>query len=222
MFRSLLAAAALCVLTPSLAQAQIYSWRDPAGRLIMSDQPHDGATKVYAVSTASSVSEFRVTKPASADKAALFDELIVQHASVHSLSPDFVRAVIQAESAFNPWARSSKGAMGLMQLIPSTARRFGVKNAFDPKANLDGGVRYLRYLMDLFGGDLKLSLAAYNAGENAVDRHNGIPPFRETRDYVRKISQLYSSAAAARRPASGIEKYVDEKGIVHFNNTDVH
>jgi len=149
-----------------------------------------------------------------------WDDMIVRTATRHQVDPDLVRAVVQVESNFNPYAVSSKGAMGLMQLIPSTARRFGVTNAFDPKANLDGGVRYLKYLMDLFGGDLKLSLAAYNAGENAVGRHNGVPPFQETRDYVRKISQLYSLATARRAPA-GIEKRVDSKGIVHFSNTDM-
>jgi soluble lytic murein transglycosylase-like protein len=108
-----------------------------------------------------------------------------------------------------------------MQLIPATARRFGVSNAFDPGANLDGGVRYLKYLMNLYGGDLKLSLAAYNAGENAVADHNGIPPYRETQDYLRKISEIYPLTTMTQQHSNtGIDKYVDNNGIVHFSNVD--
>ena len=156
-----------------------------------------------------------------------WDEMIHAAAKRHDIDPALVRAVVKVESNFNPFAVSSRGAKGLMQLVPATARRFGVKNLFDPKANLDGGVRYLKYLMTLFAGDLRLSLAAYNAGENAVDRHSGVPPFPETQDYLRRISEIYPLSAASRSVANSgmastaIGKYVDNDGVVHFSNTDM-
>ena len=108
-----------------------------------------------------------------------------------------------------------------MQLIPATARRFGVRDPFDPRSNLEGGTRYLKYLMETFGGDLQLTLAAYNAGEEAVARNRGVPPFRETLNYLRKISQLYPlRASGGRTPAvPKIMKFVDHRGIAHFSNT---
>ena len=149
------------------------------------------------------------------------DELIVSTAERHSIDPDLVRAIVKVESNFNPAAISRKGATGLMQLMPATARRFGVGNRFDPEENLDGGVRYLKHLLWLYGGNLVLSLAAYNAGENAVARYGGIPPYPETRRYVRKVSSLYGRGNDLRpgfqRPV--IMKWVDERGRVHFSNT---
>ena len=149
------------------------------------------------------------------------DELIVSTAERHSIDPDLVRAVVKVESNFNPAAVSRKGATGLMQLMPTTARRFGVGNIFDPEENLDGGVRYLKHLLGLFEGNLALSLAAYNAGEKAVARYGGIPPYPETRRYVRKVSSLYGRGYGLRsrsqRPV--IMKWVDERGRVHFSNT---
>jgi hypothetical protein len=164
-----------------------------------------------------------VHAPAAKVGLASWEDAIQQAASRHQVDPDLVRAMVRVESNFNPKAVSPKGARGLMQLIPSTAQRFGVRNVFDANANLDGGVRYLKYLMDLFGGDVKLSLAAYNAGENAVGRHNGVPPYPETQDYLRKISELYPMARPlqAKGGSTGIEKFVDNNGTVHFSNTDL-
>ena len=162
-----------------------------------------------------------VTAASAAPVESSWEEAIQRTASRHQVDPDLVRAIVRVESNFNPYAVSSRGASGLMQLVPATARRFGVTNTFDPNANLDGGVRYLKYLMNMFGGDLQLSLAAYNAGENAVGRHNGVPPFPETQGYLRKISMLYPLAPPRGSFAAGIEKYVDGNGIVHFSNTDL-
>jgi len=119
-----------------------------------------------------------------------FDPDIQDAAALHQLSPALVKAVIKVESAFDQWAVSSKGAQGLMQLMPFTARRFGVSDPFNARQNIFAGARYLRILLDLFGGDLDLALAGYNAGEGAVRRHGGIPPYRETRNYIRKVRSL--------------------------------
>lgn len=112
------------------------------------------------------------------------------------LDPYFVLEVVRAESNFNPRARSKKGALGLMQLIPATARRFGVSDPFEPMQNLRGGMAYLSWLLKRFDGDLKLALAGYNAGEGAVERHGGVPPYSETREYVRRILSRYDETKA--------------------------
>lgn len=119
--------------------------------------------------------------------------LVEDIAPKHGLEPALVLAVIQAESAFRSDAVSPKDAAGLMQLIPETAERFAVRNVFDPAENIRGGVKYLRWLLSYFRGDVSLALAAYNAGEGAVDRHKGIPPYEETRNYVRIIRRMYGA-----------------------------
>ena len=113
------------------------------------------------------------------------DAIITKAAAKHDVDPNLVRAVIKVESAYRPKARSHKGAMGLMQLMPATAREYGVQNAYDPEENINAGVKHLRSLLDRF--ELRLAVAAYNAGAGAVQRYSGIPPYRETRDYVRKV-----------------------------------
>jgi soluble lytic murein transglycosylase-like protein len=187
MFRNAVLATLLCALTPSLAHAQLYTWRDASGRLIISDAPKDSSAKVYAgVSYIGKA--YGVTKPAANGRASEYDALIAQHASQHALNPDFVRAVIQAESAFNPRARSPKGAMGLMQLMPSTAAEYQVNNAYDPAQNIRAGVAYLKSLLMRFHDDVSLALAAYNAGPGAVEKYgNTVPPYKETRSYVARI-----------------------------------
>ncbi|HUL80157.1 MAG TPA: lytic transglycosylase domain-containing protein [Vicinamibacteria bacterium] len=118
-------------------------------------------------------------------------ELAAAAARRHGLDPELVRAVVSVESGFRAEAVSPKGAQGLMQLMPKTAESLGVANAFDPAQNLDGGARLLGQLLTLYGGDLTRALAAYNAGEGAVQRHGGVPPFRETRAYVKKVLERY-------------------------------
>jgi len=152
--------------------------------------------------------------------------IVEKSADRHQVDPKLVHAIIQVESAYNPRAVSRKGAQGLMQLIPSTAERFGVQNTFNPKQNIEGGVTYLRYLLDLFGGNVPLSVAAYNAGEHAVMRQGGIPQYRETVDYVEHVTSLYGSTDAfflkkpAAPAASTIYRLVDAQGVVHYTNGD--
>ena len=140
--------------------------------------------------------DYRLLQPgilpsASRLTAASIDGLIEAFAAEHSIDAALIRAVIRAESNFNHRAVSRKGAQGLMQLMPATIGRLSVGDAFDPHENIGAGVRYLRQLLDQFQGDLTLALAAYNAGENAVLRYRGVPPYQETREYVRKVLNQY-------------------------------
>ncbi len=153
------------------------------------------------------------------------DQAIEAAARKHNVDPNLVRAIIKVESGGNPSAVSRKGAMGLMQLMPATARELNVSNPFDPKQNVDAGVRHLKGLLDNFRGDLNLTLAAYNAGEGAVLRNGGVPPFSETRSYVRRITSLYGRggniALGVSAPLSApIHVYRDERGVLKITNTE--
>lgn len=129
--------------------------------------------------------------------AADLNEAVERIAAEHAVSPQLIHSVIRAESNYDSGAVSPKGALGLMQLIPATARRFGVSDVFDPLENIQGGVKYLRYLLDLYDGDYPLVLAAYNAGEGAVTRYGGVPPFPETRNYVERVARNLKEAKPA-------------------------
>jgi soluble lytic murein transglycosylase-like protein len=154
------------------------------------------------------------------------DAAIEQAAARHNVDPSLVRAVIKVESNFNPNAVSRKGAMGLMQLMPQTARELKVANPFDPEQNVDAGVRHLKQLMESYGGDVKLTLAAYNAGPGAVARSAGVPRFAETRMYVKRITQLYYRGSDSGSYISGspvhepIHVQRDARGVLYISNTD--
>lgn len=122
-----------------------------------------------------------------------FESFIIEFAKKYEIDSALIKAMIRAESGFNPYAISRKGAKGLMQLMPETALRMNVSNVFNPKENIEGGVRYFKYLLSLFNNDIRLSLAAYNAGENIVAQLGTIPPYRETVDYVRRVLNYYRS-----------------------------
>lgn len=181
---------ALGTLLPGWAAADIYVYRDSRGVLHFSNAPAEPRYRFYR-------SEKEVWRAvrwtswgrryADPNRYKAFDAIVREAAERHQIDVALVKAVIRAESDFVPDAVSPKGALGLMQLMPATARRHGVFRIFDPRENIDGGVRHLRYLLDRFHGNLRLALAAYNAGEAAVDRHGGIPPYPETRDYVFRV-----------------------------------
>jgi soluble lytic murein transglycosylase-like protein len=187
--RCVLAAAMLWVAVP--AQAQIYSWQDANGNLVLSDKkPLSGVSQIKSF-TVPKADSIRATRYASTDRGRLYDDVIAEHARRNNVRAELVRAVVQVESAFNPRAISRVGAMGLMQLMPATAREFGVLNAFDPVENIRGGVAYLRQLLDRYSNNEELALAAYNAGPGAVDKHNQtVPPYRETKNYVKQVSRI--------------------------------
>ncbi len=153
--------------------------------------------------------------------------LIREICKTHGVDPELVKAMIQVESNYNPYAISRKGARGLMQLMPGTATRYGVRQIFDPRENIEGGVKYLRDLIELFDSNLRFAVAAYNAGENTVQRVNGIPNYVETQNYVRKVMALYNGDASYKQYAKIAPrnvvyyKYVDDRGVTHYSAVPV-
>ena len=191
--RILLAGSLLLLAVIASVEAAIYVYVDEAGTAHFTDAP----TKPYF----RPLPAFGLPRGVNLVRGQYAD-LINQIATEEGVDPELVRAIIKAESNFDPRAISRKGAQGLMQLMPGTAGRYAVTNAFDPEANIRGGVRYLRFLHDLFPGHLTLALAAYNAGENVVLRCNGIPPYPETRQYVNRVLRFYGRPDPPAGPAA--------------------
>jgi len=186
-----LLAAVLVIAVPD-ASAQIYTRRKSNGVIEATNVPSAGGFRLTYPGKGRLIHSFGFRGTYSGQ----YDKHIEDAAAHHGVSAALVRAVIQVESEFDALAVSSKGARGLMQLMPFTAERFGVADSFDARQNIFGGVQYLRLLLDLFGGDVDLAVAAYNAGENAVLRYGGIPPFKETRGYVQKIQALLTGVSS--------------------------
>jgi soluble lytic murein transglycosylase-like protein len=161
--------------------------------------------------------------PTPSPKTFALDDIIEKYAGDYQLDPLLIRSIIATESGFNHKAVSPKGARGLMQLMPATASRLGVRNSFDPEENIRGGVRHFRSLMDSFNNNLDLSLAAYNAGENLVRRLGRIPDFKETKEYVESVKRKYvrnndTAQLPVEDPPPVLYKYVDESGVLHLTN----
>lgn len=179
--------------------ADVYKYTDNQGRVFYTDEPRNSAYKriikskpiQFALLKNSLINPLKFNNFTGTNKKR-FTDLIEQAAYKHQVDAKLVHAVIQTESAYNSSAQSPKGAVGLMQLMPDTAKRFGVTDRNDPDQNVDGGTRYLKHLIKLFNPNLDLALAAYNAGENAVIRNNNsIPPYPETQNYVKQVLALY-------------------------------
>jgi soluble lytic murein transglycosylase-like protein len=192
--------------TAGVAQADIYSFVDSAGVTHFTNVPVDGRYRLLLVTPPEEKGAAQPGEQGAAQpekwlaKSAQFDAFIDQAARSHAVRPELVRAVIVVESAFNPNAVSNRGALGLMQLRPATARRYGVANALDPQQNIRAGVHYLRDLLTRYGNNLELTLAAYNAGEDAVERYgHSIPPFAETQHYVPTVLRIYRSLLSQER-----------------------
>ena len=218
------------------AHGQIVSYRDDSGkRVFINSEPASTirpsripllktAANGTALSTAqtsfATSPEISLAEQANREK---IEQMIREVSARYRVDPALVRAVMQTESNWNSSAVSRKGALGLMQLVPGTAQQLGVNNAFDPKQNLDGGVRYLHTLLERYNGDLDKALAAYNAGPGAVDRAGGIPRYRETRNYVQKVTDSYFRPGSDRLPRAfegrrPIYRAVEADGRVVFTN----
>src|SRR5262245_30056244 len=208
----------------SKAEDKLQTFVNSSGKVVFTNVIENTPSRSPAVSKTASEGS---VKEAPESLRALVDTI----SHNHGVDPGLVHAVIKTESNFNRFAVSNKGALGLMQLIPSTGRRYGVRDFFDPRQNIDGGVRYLKFLLEKFNGNLDLSLAAYNAGENLVERLGRIPSISETRNYVQKVRAIYKRGAApvardvapsARSSAepARIFKMVDARGVVHFSNIE--
>ena len=229
-----LLAALAAAFWPQPAHAQIRKLVEENGRIVFVNADDNNPVKSYKGSSGNSALAaaahagsslkpeenarpgYRVLSRAEIDK--FVDEM----AAKHKVDPELIRAVIYAESGYNQAATSRKGAQGLMQLMPGTAQQLGVRDAYNPKQNIEAGVRYLRALLDKYDGDLDKALAAYNAGEGAVERAGGVPGYRETQQYVQKITDRYFHSDARDRtwvpqPRS-IRREVDENGKVVFTN----
>jgi soluble lytic murein transglycosylase-like protein len=219
--RTIIWATAVMLVVAVDASAQIYMGRDAAGTIVLSDRPLESDVVTFAVQR-SGYRATRSTTTGAHDSVSLYDELIERHAADHGIRSELVRAVIQVESGFNARARSVKGAMGLMQLMPATAHELGVGNPWDPSENIRGGVAYLAGLLRRFN-DERLALAAYNAGPGAVERYGlEVPPYRETQEYVRKIAartDVMADAGGGRRPIYKVWEVVDGREVMRL--TDV-
>lgn len=211
------------VLVPSLwlavgtpVRAQIAPYVDEHGKLVYVNEDSIGRRSGSTISSSPTA-----ISTAPSDR---LDKIVHEAAERHKVDPELVKAVISTESGWNPYAISRKGAVGLMQLIPGTAQRYGVGNPFDPAQNVEGGTTYLKTLLDRYNGDLSKSLAAYNAGEGAVDRSGGVPPIWETRRYVQKVTNAYFRPGSGRDqtqwtpPRNPLRQEVNSKGRVVFTN----
>ncbi len=184
------------IIQPLEAGADIYGYVDEDGTLCFTDSPISGKKPViiYRESEKNKKKDrydsrhislnYSGTSKVSSKK---YHDLIHEEASRHSIDPELIKTIISVESAWNPYAVSNKGAMGLMQIMPETASQLNLRNPFDPEENIRAGIRYLKYLLDRFNGDLILAIAAYNAGPGTVERFGRVPPIKETLEYVRKV-----------------------------------
>jgi soluble lytic murein transglycosylase-like protein len=210
---------------PAAASAQIYVWRDAAGNMVLSDRPKDPSARTFSVPQSSPTpatinpATIKTTRSGNARRASDYDALIEENAAVHGVSPHLVRAVIQQESAFDPNAVSHKGAMGLMQLMPQTAADLGVINPYNPSENIRGGVRYLKGLLEKFRQNVELALAAYNAGPSAVQKYGTVPPYRETRNYVSRITTAVDAAPKPKRIYRTVE-IVNGREVLRYSTVE--
>jgi soluble lytic murein transglycosylase-like protein len=198
------------------AGAENYRLIDGAGVVHLTNAPTDPRYRGLAVVSGTSSGWLRMTETSHHQFASDIREI----SSRHGVDPQLVESVIRAESAFNPTAVSRTGARGLMQLMPKTAVALGVRDSFNPRENIEGGVRHLRYLLDRYPGNVPFAVAAYNAGEGAVDAHRGIPPYAETQQYVQRVLQTgaaWSGRTVGPLPRS-IYRYAGPDGSVTYSN----
>jgi hypothetical protein len=196
------------------ARAETFRLVDGAGTVHLTNAPTDPRYRGLSGTSGTTTGWLRMSETSRNQYASEIREI----ATRHGVDPTLVESVIRAESAFNPTAVSRAGARGLMQLMPKTALALGVRDSFNPRENIEGGVRHLRYLLDRYPGNLPLAVAAYNAGEGAVDAHRGIPPYAETQQYVQRVLQgggAWTGRAALPR---SVYRYAGPNGSVTYSN----
>jgi soluble lytic murein transglycosylase-like protein len=200
--RLALCTAAFLGASSAAANSKIYTYMDAQGQRHYTDVPDNNRYRLLVFSSQDRTASGDRYDMQLLAKASQYDSIIEQAAATAALEPNLLRAVIVVESGFNSRAVSKRGAVGLMQLMPATATRFGVSNPYDARQNVHAGARYLKFLMDRFGHDIRLALAAYNAGEEAVERNGGqIPPFSETMAYVPRVLKIYKMLVEKPRPS---------------------
>jgi soluble lytic murein transglycosylase len=210
------AVGAVIALWAGEAEADSYRLVDDNGVVHLTNAPTDPRYRGMPIVSGTSTGWLRMTETSHHQFAADIREISLRH----GVDPRLVESVIRAESAFNPTAVSRTGARGLMQLMPQTAAMLGVRDSFNPRENIEGGVRHLRYLLDRYPGNIPLAVAAYNAGEGAVDSHRGIPPYAETQQYVQRVlggGGSWSGRAVGALPKS-VYRYAGSDGTVTYSN----
>jgi soluble lytic murein transglycosylase-like protein len=218
----------LCIallFTAMESRADIFMQVSEDGTVSFSNAPTSQKSKVVMKEAETATS--RKASFSGSGKGGPFHQIAEEKAKRHNLDPRLIKAVIKAESNWNPYAVSPKGARGLMQLMPGTASDLGVMNIFDPEENIEGGVRYLKYLLEKFNGDTTLAIAAYNAGPTRVEQTMSVPAIPETINYVRRVKNLYSGDTALLSPAGDkkqyrIQKVVMKDGTILFTNNLVN
>jgi len=225
LMRLIVSAFVMMLLSTAASEADIYKSIDENGVVCYTDAPMNrGTERVMKNRTAEPVQKEPVRTESTKRE---FQSIVHEKAAKYEMDPSLIHAVIKAESNGNPFAVSRKGAKGLMQLMPTTANDLQVRDPFDPEENIDGGTRYLKYLIEKFNGDLTLALAAYNAGPKTVEKSGAVPQISETREYVRRVLSLYngklsypvSSSSSANGRPEAIYKVVTEEGIILFTNS---
>lgn len=212
----------LVVVTPARAE-KMYAVRQADGDIVLTNVPPvDGGGRALTGPATSSAPAAVLSRPSvrgAPAKQRPYAAMVHRISEHYGVDHNLVHAVIAVESSYNPRAVSVDGALGLMQLMPGTAAEMGIHNPLDAHDNVLGGVRYLRRLLDRYSGNVTLALAAYNAGSGAVARHRGVPPYKETREYVRKVRRIYSGQGFTARPEEGdvIHRYTDSSGALVFS-----
>jgi hypothetical protein len=211
----------ISVFSAELRSQSLYSYVDENGNRVFTNIPPVNPGSDLKITGAPQPEPQLSPKP---PKATQYDAIIEKYAGDYQLDPHLIRSIIATESGFNPKAISPKGARGLMQLMPATAARLGVQNSFDPEQNIQGGIKHFRSLLDNFKNDFTLSLAAYNAGENRVQRLGRVPEIKETREYVQSVTKRWNASKEFTAPAQQEEKpspifrFPDEDGVLHLTN----
>lgn len=199
-----------------MSYADIYKYVDENGVIHFTNTPAGGGYKKIISESKKKYTNKSSTNPTD------YHHIVVSKSEKYNMEPSLVKAVIRVESKGNSTAVSRKGAIGLMQLMPYTAEDMDVRNPFDPEENIDGGTRYLKYLLDKFDGNLTLALAAYNAGPNTIEKFGGIPPIQETKKYVERVLSLYngrgSTSSSANKPDI-VYKVIYKDGTILYTNT---